>query len=255
MSILEQISTPADRPPVVTILGDAGLGKTSLAAAFPDPLFIRVEDGLQALPKEGRPKALPKVETVEQFWEQLRGLAQESELPFATLVIDSVTTLESMFIEHVVKSDASKPKSINQAAGGYGAGRSAVASMHQRVRTAAEHFVNRGVNVVFIAHADTEVIEPPDTDQYMRYNLRLHKKSVAPYVDEADVVGFIKLQTFTHGDGERKKAVSDGTRVLVTYADAANVSKNRYGIDSDLELVKGENPLVPYIPALQAQEK
>lgn len=59
MSILAKISKPADRPVIVTILGDAGMGKTSLAASFPNPIFIRAEDGLQAIPLETRPDALP----------------------------------------------------------------------------------------------------------------------------------------------------------------------------------------------------
>ena len=110
--------------------------------------------------------------------------------------------------------------------------------------------IDKGINVVFIAHADTETIELPDQDAYQRYSLRLGKKSVAPYVDDSDVVGFIKLETFTMGDGERKKAISDGTRVLVTYATAANVSKNRYGISEDITVKEGENPLAQYIPTL-----
>ena len=63
------------------------------------------------------------------------------------------------------------------------------------------------------------------------------------YVDNVDLVGFLKLQTYTFGDGDRKKATSDGTRVLVTYATASNISKNRFGIKEDLVIVEGQNPL------------
>ena len=106
---------------------------------------------------------------------------------------------------------------------------------------------------MFTAHADTETVELPDEDPYTRYSLRLGKKSVAPYVDDSDVVGFIKLETYTAGDGERKKAISDGTRLLICYATASNVSKNRYGIAEPLRIEQGANPLVPYIPALRTQ--
>lgn len=250
MSILARISKPADRPVVVTILGDAGMGKTSLAASFPNPIFIRAEDGLQAVPADIRPDALPVLQSVDDLWEQLQALIVE-EHDYKTVVIDSVTALERLFIQHVIDSDPKKPKSINQANGGYGAGLSAVATLHQRVRKAAGILNERkGMHVVFIAHAETETLELPDQDPYTRYSLRLGKKSVAPYVDDCDVVGFIRLRTFTMGDGERKKAISDGTRELVCHATASNVSKNRYGITEPLEVSAGSNPLTSFIRSL-----
>lgn len=250
MSYLSKISKPADRPIVATILADAGMGKTSLAASFPSPVFIRAEDGLQAIPEDSRPDAFPLLESADELWKQMAALINE-EHDYKTVVIDSVTALERMFVQQVIDDDPKKPKSINQAMGGYGAGMSAVGQLHQRVRKAAGLLVDRGINVVFIAHADTETIELPDSDPYTRYSMRLGKKSQAPYTDDVDLVGFLKLQTFTMGDGERKKAISDGTRILVTYATAANVSKNRFGITEDLPVVLGENPLVPFVKSLQ----
>lgn len=249
--MLNTIQKPADRPVLVTICGDAGLGKTSLACTFPNPIVIRAEDGLQAIPAAQRPDAFPVIQKEADLWEQIKALLQE-EHEYKTLVIDSVTALERMFVQHVIDSDPKNPRSINQALGGYGAGMQAVAGMHQRVRKACGMLNDRKqMNIVFVAHADTETIELPDSDPYTRYNLRLSKKSIAPYVDDVDLVGFIKLETFTMGDGERKKAVSDGTRLLVTYATAANISKNRYGITEDLVVKQGENPLVNYIEVLK----
>lgn len=251
--LLAQASRPTDRPTIVTLCADSGMGKTTLAASFPSPIFICAEDGLQAIPYEKRPPALPMVHTVDQLWSQLTALMQE-EHSYQTLVIDSVTALERLFIQHVIDSDPKQPRSINAALGGYGAGLNAVGTLHQRVRKAAGILnERRGMHIVFTAHADTETVELPDEDPYTRYSLRLGKKSVAPYVDDSDVVGFIKLETYTAGDGERKKAISDGTRLLICYATASNVSKNRYGIDEPLRIEQGANPLVPYIPALRMQ--
>lgn len=249
--MLETIEKPKNNPPIITITGDAGLGKTTLAAMFPNPIFIRVEDGMQAIPEQSRPDAFPLLQNVDQLWEQMISLGKE-EHQYKTLVIDSVTKLETSFIQYVIDNDEKKPKSINTALGGYGAGFNAVASMHARVRKLAGALRDRrGMSVIFIAHAETETIELPDQDAYTRYNLRMNKKSLAHYVDDVDLVGFLKLQTFTTGDGERKKALSDGTRILVTYTTAANISKNRYGISEDLEVPKGINPLIDYIPYLQ----
>lgn len=249
MSLLDTIEKPTDRPVLVTILGDAGLGKTSLAATFPNPIFIRAEDGLQAIPEETRPVAFPELTCVDDLWAQFNALIKEDH-EYKSVVVDSVTALERMFIEHVVSTDPKKPKSINQALGGYGNGPAAVGALHARVRKACGILNKKGMHVVFIAHADTETIDLPDGEPYTRYSLRIGKKSTAPYVDDVDVVGFIKLSTFLKGDGDKKKAISDGTRVLSVAATAANVSKNRYGITTDLPVIQNENPFTNYITGL-----
>jgi len=252
MSILSSIAKPDDRSIICTITGDAGLGKTSLAATFPKPIFIRAEDGLQAIPTATRPDAFPLLSNVDMLWEQLTALIKEDH-DYKTLVVDSVTQLDTLFTNYIVDTDPKKPKSIAQALGGYGAGFQALSSLHGRVRKAAGILnETKGMNIVFIAHSETETIELPDADPYTRYNIRMQKKSVSHYTDNVDLVGYLKLETHTMGDGERKKAISDGTRILVTYASAANISKNRYGISDDLLVVNGTNPLLNLIPSIGA---
>ncbi len=251
MSVLSQAKKPSDRPLIATITGDAGIGKTRLAATFPKAVFIRSEDGMQSIPANDRPDALPMIAGPDELWEQLTALVNDDH-GYRTVVIDSVTALERMFVQNIVENDPKKPKSINQALGGYGAGLQAVAAMHQRVRKAAGILnVKRNMHVVFIAHADTVTVEPPDQDPYTRYDLRLGKRSVAPYTDDVDLVGYLKLETHTMGDGERKKAISDGTRILTAYTTASNISKNRFHITDDLEVAEGDNPLAAYVPTLK----
>lgn len=250
--MLNTISKPQDRPTIITITGDAGTGKSTLAATFPKPVFIRAEDGLQAIPLERRPDAFPVLGSVSQLWDQLTALIKEDH-QYKTLVIDSVTALERFFIQSVVDSDPKNPRSINQALGGYGAGLAAVAALHQRVRKAAGALNNKGMHIVFIAHADTETIELPDADPYTRYSLRLGKRSIAPYVDDSDLVGFMKLQTYVTGDGDRKKAISDGKRLITCHAMASCISKNRFGITTDLPVEQGKNPFIGIIPTLKGE--
>lgn len=250
MTILSMAKKPANRAIICTITGDAGIGKTRLAATFPKPVFIRAEDGMQSIPESERPDAFPVISDVKELWDQFTALINEKH-DYKTVVIDSVTALERLFINYVVETDPKKPKSINQALGGYGAGLAAVGAMHQRVRKAAGLLNAKGIHVVFVAHSDTTTIELPDEDPYTRYDLRLGKRSTAPYVDDVDLVGYLKLETYTTGDGERKKAISDGTRILVAYTTAANISKNRYHISEDLTVEEGKNPLVDYVPTLK----
>lgn len=251
MSILSSIAKPDDRSIICTITGDAGLGKTSLAATFPKPIFIRAEDGLQAIPTATRPDAFPLLSNVDMLLEQLTALIKEDH-DYKTLVIDSVTQLDNLFTNHIVDTDPKKPRTIAQALGGYGAGFQALSSLHGRVRKAAGILnETKGMNIVFIAHSETETIELPDQDPYTRYNIRMQKKSVSHYTDNTDMVCYIKLETHTFGEGDRKKAISDGTRMLVTYATAANISKNRFGIEENITFQKGINPFIGLIPSIK----
>ena len=96
MTMMETVRKPAERPVIVTLCGDSGMGKTSLAAAFPKPIFIRAEDGMQSIPENLRPDAFPVVTNSKMLWEQITAVIHEPH-DYQTLVIDSVTALERMF--------------------------------------------------------------------------------------------------------------------------------------------------------------
>jgi hypothetical protein len=71
---------------------------------------------------------------------------------------------------------------------------------------------------------------------------------MAHYVDSVDVVGFIRQATVVVGkDGEHKRAVATGDRVLVTYLTPSAITKNRVGIDQDIPIVRGVNPFAQYM--------
>lgn len=244
MSVLSTISKSEARPPIITILGDAGTGKSSLAASFPNPVFVRAEDGLNRIEKSlDSPDAFPPITEAPQLWDQLMALVNEDH-GYDTLVIDSVTKLEELFIREILDNDK-RAKGINQALGGYGNGPAAVAAGHARVRKAAGVLnVKKGMAIIFIGHANLETMHLPDIDDYQRYSLRLMSKSIAPYVDDVDLVALVRLTSALRGDeGERKKVVSDGSRELVCHATAASVTKNGLGITEPIDFDPGTNPL------------
>ena len=230
---------------------------TSLAGTFPKPIVIKTEDGLKSIPIEARPDSLPLVKTADQVFSQISGILKENH-DYKTLVIDSVTQLETIFIESLLaeeneeraKQRKEPTQSLSVIMGGYGAGFNALAALHGKVRKYCQAIHERkGMNIVFVAHADLDTVDLPDQDPYSRYTLRLHKKSMPHYVDNVDMVGYIKLDLFTKGDRTQKvkKADSDGTRVMVAYSTANCVSKNRFGISEDIQLEQGKNPLSKFI--------
>lgn len=245
-----QISVPGERPPIITLLAPAGHGKTCLAASFPNPIFIRTEDGMQAIPEDKRPPAYPKATSAQILLDQVAHLCRLKGHDFKTAVLDTVTPLDSMFIDHVIANDKNNPRSINQALGGYGAGMKAVAALHQRLAKMLQYLnEKRGMTVVICAHSEIVRLDPPDTEGYTKYGIRLAKDSLAPWVDQVDMVAFIQLVKIIKGeDGKQKKAKSSGDLEIVVHASAANESKNRYGIEEKLDYPKGTNPLMAVIP-------
>ena len=244
MSILSTVSKPAARPPIITVVGEAGTGKSSFAASFPKPIFIRIEDGVSRISRKVEaPDVFPVVGGSDALFDQMMALVKE-EHDYSTLVLDSVTKLEEVFTREIIEKDG-RAKTLSTAMGGYGAGYQMLASMHARVRKAAGVLnTQKQMAIVFIAHADLETMRLPDTDDYQRHSLRLNSKSIAPYVDDVDVVGFVRLSAALRGDdGERKKVVSTGDREFVCHATAASVSKNGLGITQSLPFEEGTNPL------------
>lgn len=253
MSLLAS-AAPAKRGSlIVTIVGAAGTGKTTLATTFPKPFLIQTTGEGVPNDAEYRPDQLGITDTSDKLRAQFEALIKDDH-DYKTLIIDSVSGLEAMFIQEVLASDP-KARGINQALGGYGAGRAAVSAQHMRVRKTVETLrQRRGMNVVFIAHADISRIDPPDMDGYSQYTLRLDKNSLKSYVDDVDLVGHLKQKAVLIGDDDSNKKVRSMEEVvLITHLNPAYVTKNRLGITEELEVKKGENPLAKYLNLVEGE--
>lgn len=245
MDLKSLISRPTAEAPMLTIFGEGGTGKTTLAALFPAPIFIRAEDGFDVFAGKKAPNAFPVLKSGEDIFAQLDALI-EQEHPFKTLVIDSITSLDKKFESDVVRKDP-RAKSINQANGGYGAGYSAVAEMHANVKDRCDTLrEQKGMAVVFLGHVETETMDLPDEPNYSRYSMRIHKKSIGYYTDFVSLVGLLKLQTIV--DQDSGKAKSFGDRVMIVDKRASSITKNRYGLIDDIDVAEGTNQLLGLIP-------
>lgn len=245
---LKSLSKPqGQRPVIMTLFGEGGMGKTTLAALFPRPVFIRTEDGTASLAGNEGVALFPLASRSQDVFDAIEALATQ-EHDFKTLVIDSITQLATLIESEIVAADP-KAKSINQAGGGYGAGYNTAAEMHRKVREWAGALAyDKGMNVVFIGHADTETLDLPDSDPYARYTIRMHKKSIPHYTDNVDLVGFIRLKTYLTGTGDKKRAVSTADREIICHPQASSVTKNRFGIDKPVQFTfDGGNPFNDFV--------
>jgi len=223
------------------------MGKTTLAAMFPNPVFIRTEDGTASLAGNENVSLFPLATSSQDVLDAIEALGTEKH-DFKTLVIDSITQLATLIESEIVAADP-KAKSINQAGGGYGAGYGAASEIHRQIRDWSGSLATEtDMNVVFIGHADTETLDLPDMDPYARYCVRMHKKSIPHYTDNVDLVGLIRLKTFTRGDGDKKRAISTGEREILCFPQASSVTKNRFNITEPLPFTfDGGNPFQNFV--------
>jgi phage nucleotide-binding protein len=252
---LSALSKPSnDRPIIATLFGEGGMGKTTLAAMFPDPVFIRTEDGTASLAGADNVALFDVAQSPQDVFEQIEALATQDHA-FKTVVIDSVTQFEKLCVRKILDDEPNvKCKNMAAAHGGYGKAFGILDGMHQDLREAAGYLASaKGMNVVFLAHATTEELELPDIDKYSRYTVTLHKNRQYDcshhYTNNVDLVAFIRLKTNVRGTTEgKKRAISDGEREIICFPVASNVSKNRFGITEPIPFnFETGNPFAPYL--------
>jgi len=70
------------------------------------------------------------------------------------------------------------------------------------------------------------------------------------YANNVDMVAFIRLKTNLRSieGNNKKRAISDGSREIICFPTASNVSKNRYGITEPINFDLGDgNPFEKWV--------
>ncbi len=254
MTILDSIITTTAGAPRITIFGKPGIGKSTLAAAFPSPLFILTEDN--ELPGV---KALPIAHSFSDVWKNIKALLALEELPFKTIVIDSVSKLDTLIVEYILDNEpigkgGAKPSTLTAACGGYGAGYLKAASLHNALKSLLDKFKERGICVVYVAHLGVTKHKAPDNEDYDVYSIIMnHEKSRSVYVDDVDAVLFCRLKSFTsETDSGRTLVRSTNDRVIMAGVSDGHVSKNRFNMPNEIKM--SFDALCEHIPFFQEKE-
>ncbi|NCC51353.1 MAG: ATP-binding protein [Spartobacteria bacterium] len=218
------------------IYGPEGIGKSSLAAEFPNPVFIDTEGSTNQLDVARTPA--PK------DWDQVMAYIKElAGSDFGTVVVDTADWAEELAKQDVCAKN--KLGSIEDM--GYGKGYVYVAERWRHMLAALQGVVNSGKHVVVVAHAMITKFEQPDEmGAYDRYEMRLimaRKNNLSAMLKEwADMVLFLNYRTMVVEDETGKKKAQGGKRVVYTEHTPSWDAKNRHDLPSMMPVEKGRLP-------------
>ena len=239
------------RPQKIIVYGPEGIGKTTFAASFPDPVFIDTEGSTYHMD-------VRRVDKPSSWTELLTTVKQFAASPdiCKTVVIDTADWAEQLCVAEVCAK--SQKQSIEDF--GYGKGYAYLQEEFGRLLNALEDVVSAGMNVVVTAHAKMRKFEQPDEmGAYDRWEMKLTKQ-LAPLIKEwADMVLFANYKIYvvaTDKEGKKHKA-QGGKRVLHTSHHPCWDAKNRHGLPDELPLeyaqiahcIDGQSATTPPVPA------
>lgn len=216
----------------VILYGPEGIGKTTLAACFPRPVFLDTEGSTQHFDVARLPRPTS--------WEMLKAEVQEvtnHAAEVGTLVIDTADWAERLCNQAVCeKADKSGIEDF-----GYGKGYVFAAEEFGRLLDLLSQLAEQGVNVVFAAHAQQRKVELPDQmDSYDKYELKCSKQ-VSPLLKEwADMVLFCNFKTFVVQSESGKGKAQGGERRMYAAHRPAFDAKNRFGLPDEMPMDFGQ---------------
>ena len=215
----------------IVIYGPEGIGKSTFASKFPNPLFIDTEGSTKHIDV----RRLPNPSSWAMLLESVKYVKSNPHV-CDTLIIDTADWAERICIEHI----CSKAKVDGIEGLGYGKGYVYLAEEMGRLLNLLNEIIDIGINVVFTAHAQMRKFEQPDEiGSYDRWELKLQKKTAPLLKEWADMVLFANYKTYVvnvDGQGADKgtNKAQGGKRVMHTTHHPCWDAKNRHNLKEEL---------------------
>ncbi|MYV07819.1 ATP-binding protein [Lactobacillus salivarius] len=228
MSKYEVQQTMKIEPMKVLIYGVEGIGKTTFASKFPDPIFIDTEGSTGFI----NARKLPNPTSWTMLLDELEDI--KSDPRGKTLIIDTLDWAERLAKKYLM--DKNKWAAIDST--NYGSRYVALSDEIGKLLNKLTEIKDLGINVVLTAHAETKKHELPDEmGQYDKYTLKLEKRDAGLAKEWADMILFFNYKTTIISDSKsNSKKATGGQRVMYTTHKPAWDAKNRLGLPDELPI-------------------
>lgn len=215
----------------VCVYGPEGIGKSTFASRFPDPVFIDTEGST----KDMDVARMEAPSSWQMLMEQVKYVKAHPET-CRTLVVDTADWAEMLCMEAVCAQ--AQKSGIEDF--GYGKGYVYLVEEFGRLLNLLSEVVDAGIHVVITAHAKMRKFEQPDEmGAYDRWELKLQKQTAPLLKEWADMVLFANYKTIVvnvdgQGAQKGKNKAQGGRRVMYTSHHPCWDAKNRYGLPEEL---------------------
>lgn len=231
MNIKKGKQTRAQR---VVIYGVEGIGKSTLAASAPAPLFLDTENGTGQLDVDR-----VEIQTLGDIGSAISELNQQlsaGSCEYKTLVLDTADNLWRLCADSICTennwTDIEKP--------GYGKGYSMASDRFRIVLSHFDALMKLGMHVVIVSHAKIDKISPPDNAEYSKYAIKVSAPNKQAESSRELLKEWCDSLLFCHYDttvdSSKGKAVGQHKRVVSTTCSPAWEAKNRYNLPETMDM-------------------
>jgi hypothetical protein len=202
----------------ITIYGPHGIGKSTLASQFPEPIFIDTEEGTSHL-------AVNRIlagdyTSLCQALDELR----ITDLPCQTVIVDTIDRVEGFLRAEVCREHRITGME------GLTYGKAWVFLSEKFAKFISRHLdplIAAGIHVVIVGHSSIKRIQYPGLDGFDRWELRLYSNCANRLKEWSDAVLFLNFKTYVIDNEGKPKGTGGKIRTIHTTHDATYDAKVR----------------------------
>lgn len=235
MGFLDDVKVGVQKEPMFALIyGVPGIGKSTLASEFPDPLFFgdQLESAKLNVARGPEPK------TMDECRKALQEVLDAKTLKYKTLVLDNLGWFEPLPWAEICKKE--NVKSIDDI--GWQNGYKMAVSRHQEVADLLKAIRKKQkIDVVVLGHSRVKSFNDPSISAtYDKYQLSINEQAENVWVRMVEAVLFMNYEILK-ADEKKKFAQGEGIRYMFTQERPAFKAKNRYGLPFKILMPKGES--------------
>lgn len=205
----------------ITIYGVHGIGKTTLASQFPEPIFIDTEEGTSHL-------AVNRI-LANDYKSLCKALTElrDTDVPCQTAVLDTIDHVELFLRDEVCRSH--HIDGIEALA--YGKGWVYLAEKFgEFISRYLDPLIAAGIHVVVVGHSAIKRVQLPGLDGFDRWELRLYLQCANRLKEWSDAVLFLNWKTRVSVSEGKAKGSGGTERAIFTTHNAAHDAKSRIAL-------------------------